>query len=205
MSVTTGRPLTPPSPTAWRTTRKPGLAAAGARAVAAAGSASPARTVQLTRIRRMALPGYCAREEGRTISRSSVVMTDDRLRRRADRPPVTVLRPGVEDGGGGARWARQAHAVVREGDGDRVAGEAGRVGPADRMLAEPLAEPVGRLECLVGRPLCANDLHERHERRGIEEMHPDHAFRCRGGASDLGHGERGGIRGENGSGPADAL
>ena len=32
----------------------------------------------------MALPGYCAREEGRTISRSSVVMTDDRLQRRAD-------------------------------------------------------------------------------------------------------------------------
>src|SRR5256714_14435009 len=84
MSVTTGLPLTPPSPTAWRTTRKPGLAAAGARAVAAAGSTSTARTAQLTRNRRMALPAYCAREEGRIISRSSVVMTDDRLQRRAD-------------------------------------------------------------------------------------------------------------------------
>src|SRR3954447_23340361 len=84
MSMTTGRPLTPPSPTAWRTTRKPGLAAPGARAVAAAGSASTARTAQLTRIRRMALPGYCARQEGRTISRSFVVMTDERLQRRAD-------------------------------------------------------------------------------------------------------------------------
>src|SRR3954451_15589117 len=83
MSVTTGRPLTPPSPTAWRTTRKPGLAP-GARAVAAAGSASTARTAQLTRIRRIALPGYCVRQEGRTISRSFVVMTDDRLQRRAD-------------------------------------------------------------------------------------------------------------------------
>src|SRR3954447_2869431 len=82
-TIATGRPLTPPSPAALRTTRKPGLPAADARAAAAAGSASTARRAQLSRIRRMALPGY-AWQERPTNPRSCVVMTDDPLQRRAD-------------------------------------------------------------------------------------------------------------------------
>src|SRR5439155_7871327 len=81
--VATGRPLTPPSPTAFRTTRKPCLAGALAPAAVAAGIASTARRAQLSRIRRMALPGY-AWQERPTNPRSCVVMTDDPLQRRAD-------------------------------------------------------------------------------------------------------------------------
>src|SRR5437762_1942852 len=82
-TVATGRPLTPPSPTAFRMTRYPGFAAGDERAVAAAGTASTARIAQLSRNRRMEPPGY-AWQERPTTPRSCVVMTDDRLQRRAD-------------------------------------------------------------------------------------------------------------------------
>src|SRR5215471_3436633 len=82
-TVATGRPLTPPSATALRMTRNPGLAAADTCAAETAGTASTARIAQLSRNRRMESPGY-ARQERPTTPRSCVVMTDDRLQRRAD-------------------------------------------------------------------------------------------------------------------------
>ena len=53
--------------------------------------------------------------------------------------------------------------------------------------------------------LGAHDLDERQNRRGVEEVHPDHALGPLGRLRDLGHGERGGVRGENRVGRAHAL
>jgi hypothetical protein len=73
------------------------------------------------------------------------------------------------------------------------------------MLAEPLPERECGLEHLVRRALGADDLHERHEGRRVEEVHPDNALRRRGCARNLRDRERGGVRREHCVGPADPL
>ena len=73
------------------------------------------------------------------------------------------------------------------------------------MLAQPLAERVGGVESLVRGSLGTDDLHERHQRRRVEEMHPDHALGSRGRPRNLGDREGRGVRGQNRVGTADLL
>jgi hypothetical protein len=76
---------------------------------------------------------------------------------------------------------------------------------ADRSLAESLAECERGLEGLVRRQLRADDLEERHQRGGIEEVHADHALRRRRGRGDLRHRQRRRVRRQHRVGSADAL
>jgi hypothetical protein len=57
----------------------------------------------------------------------------------------------------------------------------------------------------VRAPLDTDDLDEREHRRGIEEVHADHAFRPLRGLGDLRDRERGGVRREDRVRPADSL
>ena len=124
---------------------------------------------------------------------------------RPHRPAGAVLHPGVEVGGRHPRLVEHADAVVQERDQDAVDDEAGGVVAADRMLAELLAERVGRLEGLVGGALGADDLHERHQRRRVEEVHADDALGRRDRAGDLRDRERRRVRREDGVGATDAF
>src|SRR5437763_108539 len=79
-----------------------------------------------------------------------------------------------------------AEAVVEERDEDAVDDEARRIVAADRRLADALGECVGRLEDLVRGQLGTDDLDERHQRRRVEEVHPDDALGPLRRGGDLG-------------------
>ena len=116
---------------------------------------------------------------------------------RPHRPAGAVLHPRVEILDGDARFVEHADAVVQQRDQDAVDDEAGRVVAADRVLSQPLAEGVRRLERVVGGALGADDLDERHQRRRVEEVHADDALRFRARRRDLGHGQRRRVRREH--------
>src|SRR6186997_2986818 len=77
----------PPSPTAFRTTRKPGEACPRAPADAAAGSMSTATVAQLSRMRRIGATRVLRTNAGRNVrdmGEARVSMPDDHLQQRAD-------------------------------------------------------------------------------------------------------------------------
>ena len=122
-------------------------------------------------------------------------------RARAHRPAGAVAHPGVQILRRHARLVEDTDAVVQERDQDAVDHEAGRVVTADRRLPDPRAEREGGLERAVLGQLGADDLDERHQRRRVEEVHPDDTAGRVGRGRDLGDGERRGVGREDGLGP----
>ena len=95
----------------------------------------------------------------------------------------------------------EAIAEIKKDPGDaRLHGIA-----ADLGTAEGCAEVVRGLEDVLGRPLGANDLDERHQRRRIEEVHPDHALGPLEHRRDLGHRKRRCVRSEDRVVPNDSF
>ena len=116
---------------------------------------------------------------------------------RAHRPARAVLHAGVEILGRDPGLVEHAHAVVQQRDQHTVDDEAGRVGAADRRLAELRAEGEGGLEDVVRRSFCTNDLDEGHQWRRVEEVHADRALRPLEHRGDCGHRQRRGVRRED--------
>ena len=116
---------------------------------------------------------------------------------RAERPTRAVLHALVEILGRDPCLVEDADAVVEQRDQDAVDHETWGVVAADRRLADALGEGVGGLEDVVRCQLGADDLHERHQRSGVEEVHPDDPFRPCGRRGDLRHRERRGVGGED--------
>ena len=96
-------------------------------------------------------------------------------RERADRPAGAEAHALVDVLGARRSLLEHAHRVVEHGDQDPVDDEAGRVAAGDGVLADLLRERVGRVERRVRGELAADDLDERQDRRGVEEVHPDDA------------------------------
>ena len=124
---------------------------------------------------------------------------------RAHRPAGAVLHADVEISRCHARLVEHADAVVQQRDEHSVDDEARGVVAADRVLAELLAQRERSIECRVGGELRADDLDQRHQRRGIEEMHADDARRRRRRRRDLGHRQGRGVRRQHRVPTADAL
>ena len=124
---------------------------------------------------------------------------------RAHRPARTVLHARIEILDADTRLVEHADAVVQQRDQDAVDDEARRVVAPDRVLAELLGERERGVECLVRRKLRPDDLDERHQRRRVEEVHPDDPCGYRRRRGDLGHGERRGVRREHRVGRAGPL
>ncbi len=61
---------------------------------------------------------------------------------------------------------------------------------ADRLLAEPLADGVGRVDGSIRGQLRLDDLHQRHQGGRVEEMHADDPLGSGDCGCDLGDGER---------------
>jgi hypothetical protein len=75
--------------------------------------------------------------------------------------------------------------------------EARRVGRHDRRLGQPSGEQRDAVDDLGRRHRPGDDLDERHQRHGVEEMHPDDALGMLGGRRDLRDRQRAGVRGED--------
>src|SRR5262249_19093192 len=124
---------------------------------------------------------------------------------RTHRPPRAELHARVEILRRDTRLVEHTHAVVQQRDEYAIDDEPGRVVTADRMPAECVAEGVRRVERRMGGGPRAHNLHEPHQRRRVEEVHPHDAFGCRDRRRDLRHGERRRVRREHRVGPADPL
>ena len=75
--------------------------------------------------------------------------------------------------------------------------EAGAVGRDDHVLAHRLAGADRQLDRPLGALLRADHLEQRHQRRRVEEVHPDDVLRPRGRAGKRGHRNRRRIRGQH--------
>jgi hypothetical protein len=126
-------------------------------------------------------------------------------RARPHRPAGAVRQRRVERIGRHAGLVEHSDAVVEQGDQHAVDHEPGRVVARNRGLAEPLDDGDRGADRVVRRQLRPDDLDERHQRSGIEEVQADDALGRGRRGSDLRHGERGRVRREDGVGAARPL
>ncbi len=94
-------------------------------------------------------------------------------------------------GEGGLVDERHQHAV-----GD----EAGRIVDFDRRFAQLDGQRMNGREGLVAGSQAAHNLHQRHHRHGIEEVHSDDLLGPAGPRGQFGDGDGGGVGGEDGLG-----
>ena len=96
-------------------------------------------------------------------------------------------------------------ALVQRRHEDAVDDEPGRVVRAHGLLARLLGPLKGSVQRLVGARLGPDDLHEREQRRRVEEVHADDALGMLGRLGDRVDRDRGRVRGENCVRPDDAV
>ena len=103
------------------------------------------------------------------------------------------------------RLVEHANAVVQQRNQDAVDDEARRVVARHGLLACPFSPGIGGLDRFVGGLTRAHDLHQRKDRRGIEEVHAEDALRVLRRFRDLGHGEGRRVRGQDRIRPSQAV
>ncbi len=108
-----------------------------------------------------------------------------------------VDRLGVGDAVG-----EHSQRLQREGASEPVGDEAGAVLGADRRAAHAGADLRRRLQGILRRVGGGDDLDQLHQRRRVEEVHADHASAVGNLGGDRGHGQRGGVGGEDRVGTA---
>ena len=117
--------------------------------------------------------------------------------------PAPFFIAASRSSGVDARLVEHSYAVVQERDQNPVDDEARCVMATHWRLpqAHPRSKAVSNASSRG--ELRPHDLHERHQRRRVEEMHADDPLRRRRRRRDLGDGERGRVRREHRIGAAD--
>ena len=93
--------------------------------------------------------------------------------------------------------AQHPQGLQAEGAVAAVDEEPGAVGGADHGLAHRQAGGVGERERGLGGAQAGDHLDERHQRGGVEEVHPDDSLGGGGARGDPGDRQRGGVSGEH--------
>ena len=121
-------------------------------------------------------------------------------RQRSDGMVAAQLHALVDLDGTGHAVLQREDSLVDHRAQQAVNDETGRIAHADGRLAQLMRQPGHGVEGGLRGLQAADDLHQRHHRHGVEEVHAHKAGRILQRRSQAGDGDGGGVGGQNGLG-----